>query len=150
MSSGEPGRTWAATSAMWTQTRQPFPSRWAEIGVVEVARGGRVDGEGGELGEVAAGDVAGLGLLGGARGFLLDQAGEAAEAESLGEQVGDRVAGVGGTLAAGRLPPRAPEPRPPSRDPERRPPPPEPLPLRGAAPARRPLPLPRSRRGLNR
>ena len=29
-SSGEPGRTWAATSAMWIQTRAPSPSRWAE------------------------------------------------------------------------------------------------------------------------
>ena len=49
-----PGRTWAATSAMWIQSRIPSPSARGRDRVVEVARGRRVDGEGVERGQVAA------------------------------------------------------------------------------------------------
>src|SRR6185503_11496592 len=105
-------------------------------GVVEVARGGRVDGEGGELGQVAAREATSLGLLRRPRRFLLDQAGETAQAEPLLEQVGDGVPGAGRLLPSERLRTR------PAATPRRRlPPPPAPAPLAAAPPATRRQPV---------
>ena len=101
-SSGEPGRTWAATSAMWIQTRAPAPSRWAEtassksravagstVKVASAVRSRRAP----EWRSAARRGLARLGLERGA---------EAAEAELLAQQRLDRVAGLGQRALAGR------------------------------------------------
>ena len=93
-SSGEPGRTWAATSAMWTQTRARSPSRWAEtassksralagstVKVASAVRSRRAPGSR-------------LGPLRRPRRLDLEPGLEAAEAEPLAQQQLDRVAGA--------------------------------------------------------
>src|SRR5262249_35228913 len=98
------------------------------------ARRGRVDGEGGERGQVAPRQGAPLGFLRRRRGLLLDEAGEAAQAEPLLEQVGDRVAGARRLVA----PPQGPSAR--SRPSLRAAPPPRAF--RPTSPRRRVLPPP--------
>ena len=89
-----PGRTWAATSAMWIQTRAAVALAPRRDRVVEVARGGGVDGEGRQLGQVPAADPAVLGGIGGASGFDLDCGRKAPAPEPLRQQRLDSLAGV--------------------------------------------------------
>src|ERR1700760_2093 len=123
MSSGEPGGTWAATSAMWTQTRQPLPSRWAEIAssksravagsTVKVASSVRSR----RGTSRASASSAAVGAFSSTRPLKPRKPSRSASRSATASRA------LAGRSRRERVPPRAPEPRFPSRHPARRPPP---------------------------